>query len=96
MLGALTLVAKDIEFDKSCLIAPAGQPFTITFDNADAAVAHNVAVYPDLRSTAALFKGENVVGPVVKTYNVPALAAGTYQFRCDLHPTQMQGEFKAE
>ena len=93
---ALTIAAKSIEFDKRCLVAVAGQPFTITLDNADAAVAHNVAVYPDLRSTEALFKGENVVGPAMKTYNVPALTAGEYQFRCDLHPQQMQGDFMVE
>ncbi|MEX2557907.1 MAG: cupredoxin domain-containing protein [Actinomycetota bacterium] len=96
VLGALTLVAKDIDFDKSCLIAPANQPITITMDNKDAGIPHNFAIYPDLRSSAALFKGENVLGPVVKAYKVPALAAGEYHFRCDIHPRQMQGDFVVE
>jgi hypothetical protein len=93
---ALTLLAEDLEFDKICLVAPANQPITITMDNKDAGIPHNFAIYPDLRSSSALFKGENVLGPVVKAYKVPALAAGEYHFRCDIHPRQMQGDFVVE
>jgi plastocyanin len=30
-------------------------------------------------------------GPAAKTEQVPALAAGTYTFKCDIHP-EMTGE----
>jgi hypothetical protein len=40
-----------------------------------------------------LFVGEVFSGPDVVTYEVPALDAGTYFFRCDVHPTTMTGTF---
>jgi len=41
----------------------------------------------------SLFTGALVTGPKTVTYQVPALSAGTYYFRCDVHPTQMFGTF---
>ncbi len=38
------------------------------------------------------FTGEIVNGPEVVTYRVNALQAGTFDFRCDVHP-QMRGTF---
>jgi len=80
-------------FDTSCLAAPAGTPFTITFTNNDASVPHNVSIYTDDTATKALFQGDLLTGPGTTTYHVPKLAAGTYYFRCDVHPTQMFGTF---
>ena len=37
----------------------------------------------------SLFKGEIVTGPVAVDYQVPALAAGTYQFVCTVHPNMI-------
>ena len=34
-----------------------------------------------------MFKGDVVTGPAETDYNVPALAAGTYQFMCTIHPS---------
>ena len=34
-----------------------------------------------------------MTGPDVITYRVDALEAGTYFFRCDVHPTTMTGTF---
>jgi hypothetical protein len=93
---ALTIVAADIEFDKICLVAPANQPITVTMNNTEAGILHNFSIYPDVRSTVALFKGENVIGPAVKAYSVPALAAGEYRFHCDIHPREMQGDYVVE
>ena len=83
----------NVKFDKSCLAAPAGQAFTITFNNQDAGVPHDVAIYTNSSATTTLFKGAVVTGPTTTTYHVPALKAGTYYFRCDIHPTQMTGTF---
>ncbi len=89
----LSIVAKSSAFDTSCLAAPAGKPFTIAFDNQDPGVPHNVAIYTDASAATALFTGELVSGPKKVTYDVPALDAGTYYFRCDVHPTTMNGTF---
>ena len=88
--ASLSISAKDKKFDKDCLAAPADQDFTIAFDNQDATVRHNVAIYDGNKE---LFKGEIIVGPNKTTYAVPAQPAGTYQFRCDPHDETMVGTF---
>jgi nitrite reductase (NO-forming) len=90
---ALKLVAHNTVFDTACLAAPAGKAFTIAFDNQDPAIPHNMSIYTDDSATTALFTGEMVTGPKKVTYDVPALDAGTYFFRCDVHPTTMTGTF---
>jgi plastocyanin len=80
-------------FDADCLAAPAGKPFEIVFDNMDAGIPHNVAIYTDQSADTPLFVGEVFSGPDVVTYEIPALDAGTYFFRCDVHPTTMTGTF---
>jgi plastocyanin len=90
---SLSISAKDKKFDQDCLAAPADQDFTIAFDNQDATVRHNVAIYDTGRGDKALFKGEVIVGPNKITYAVPAQRAGTYQFRCDPHDEKMLGTF---
>jgi copper-containing nitrite reductase len=91
--AALKLVAHNSLFDTACLAAPAGRPFTIAFDNRDPAIPHNVSIYTDEAATTALFTGGMVTGPKKVTFDVPALEAGTYFFRCDVHPTTMTGTF---
>jgi plastocyanin len=90
-------VAQNIAFDATCLAAPAGQAFTIEFDNQDPSVPHNIdllAADPSQDPSApSLFAGDLVTGVATATYDVPALDAGTYFFRCDVHPTQMVGTF---
>jgi nitrite reductase (NO-forming) len=90
---ALSVSAQNVLFSTDCLAAPADTPFTIAFDNLDAGVPHNVSIYTDDSATRALFTGEIVNGPKKVTYSVKALPAGTYFFRCDLHPTTMIGTF---
>jgi plastocyanin len=89
---ALTISAIDSEFNKFCLVAPAGEPFTIAFDNQENFL-HNVAIYDVNNGNKVLFKGESFTGPKTVTYSVPAQAEGTYQFRCDPHKEFMLGTF---
>ena len=90
---ALSVAAKDKKFDKDCLAAPAGQAFTIDFDNQDPAVPHNVSIYDTSHANKPLFKGQIIFGPSETTYSVPAQVAGTYEFRCDPHDDVMIGTF---
>ena len=59
----------------------------------DPGVPHNVSIYTDPTAAQALFTGELLTGPGKITYTVDALEAGTYFFRCDVHPTTMTGTF---
>jgi len=86
---SLALSATNTAFDKSALEAPAGTPFSIVFQNNDAGVPHNVEILD--ASGAKLFSGDLVTGVNTVTYQVPGLPAGTYQFRCVVHPAQMTG-----
>jgi hypothetical protein len=88
----LEITARGTAFDKNCLVAPAGEPFTIAFDNEDPApTTHNVAIFPDAESTDAIFSEPPFAGPKTVEYNVKALDAETYAFRCEVHPTIMFG-----
>jgi plastocyanin len=93
----ISLRAANVAFDATCLAAPANTPVTIDFDNADPNIAHNVHIFsanpatdPSARS---LFLGALITGPATTTYDVPALASGTYFFHCDVHPTTMVGSY---
>jgi plastocyanin/uncharacterized membrane protein len=84
---AVTVCASnDQTFDTASLTAPAGGPIQLVFDNEDEGVPHNVAIYTDDSAEASLFVGEQIVGPDRITYDVPAIDAGSYYFRCDVHP----------
>ena len=89
---SLALTAQDHKFDKDCLAVPAGQAFTIQFDNKDSD-RHNVAVLPSHMATTTFFQGDIVMGPKTITYSVPALKPGTWHFHCEVHPNLMNGTF---
>jgi plastocyanin len=82
------IAAKDTTFDRSQLTLPAGRPTKLVFDNEEA-VPHNVAIQGG--DSQALFEGEIFNGPAQRTYDIPALDAGTYKFICTVHPN-MTGE----
>ncbi|HEX6845058.1 MAG TPA: cupredoxin domain-containing protein [Actinomycetota bacterium] len=92
---ALDIVALNVAFDLNCLVAPAGEPFEINFDNQDAGIPHNVAIYTDSSAATSLFVGETFNGVDQRAYAVDPLDAGTYFFRCDVHPTTMTGTLAA-
>ena len=89
--GKLTLIAAQVHFDLSAIDAPAGHGFTLVFENQDT-LPHNVAIFKgsDDKGTN-VFRGPIDQGPKTDDYQVPALAAGTYFFQCDVHPGSMFG-----
>ncbi|HXF36239.1 MAG TPA: DUF2269 family protein [Actinomycetota bacterium] len=78
--------ADSTSFSTDRLAAPAGRTFVIAFANREPGVPHNVAVYADQGFSRAVFVGGFVDGPGTARYVVGPLDAGTYAFRCDLHP----------
>ena len=82
--AVLHISAQNIAFDTDHLEAPAGQAFALDFDNNDPGIPHNVEI-KDANGTS-VFKGQIITGPAKISYQVPALAAGSYMFVCDVHP----------
>jgi plastocyanin len=82
----VTVVAQNIAFDTAQIDLPADAPTTITFDNRDAGMQHNIAIYNDSSLAENLFTGDIVTGPATAEYQVPGLPAGEYYFHCDVHP----------
>jgi len=79
----VSIDAKNGQFTPTEVTAPAGQPFELFFRNLDAE-PHNVAILAAGSGANADFHGE-VITNAATTYAVPALAAGRYTFRCDVH-----------
>jgi plastocyanin len=88
-----TIVAKDMVFSPSTVEVKAGTNFTLHFDNQESA-PHNVAIFTDSSASQKVSIGE-IVSSAKKDQVVPALAAGSYYFRCDVHP-DMKGTIVAK
>jgi plastocyanin len=91
--AVVTVVAQNIKFDKSTITATAGLDVTVTLDNRDAGVLHNIAFYTNRSATSKIFGGPIITGPATNTSTFPAPGAGNYFFRCDVHPDTMTGTF---
>ena len=89
-----TIVAEGLAWDVSTLTANAGSDFTITIDNRDASVLHNIAFYTDASVSQLIFGSELFTGPDTQTstFTAPSVP-GNYFFRCDVHPDTMTGVF---
>jgi plastocyanin len=83
-----TILARDMAFSPASVEIAANKNVTVHFDNQDSA-PHNVAIYKDASASEKISAGE-IVTASKKDQVVPALAAGTYFFRCDVH-TNMTG-----
>jgi plastocyanin len=81
--NAVRIVASGLQFTTKEVTAPANKPFQIAFES-QTSDKHNVAI--GITASDTIFRSEVVTGPATKTFQVEPLAAGTYVFRCDLHP----------
>ena len=88
--GVINIGARDLGFTQPCMVANAGEAFTIHFTNADA-MPHNVAVYNDSSKANEIMRGEIQPGQGEIDYDVDALEAGQYYFDCTVHPADMNG-----
>jgi cytochrome c oxidase subunit 2 len=97
--ATINLVAHNIMFDQNTITVSAGTDVTINFNNMDAQVPHNFALYSSGSATTgtatgSIFVGQIITGPSAVVYHFKAPATpGTYFFRCDVHPTMMTGTF---
>ena len=91
----LKLTAAGIAYDTDTLEVPANTPFKIEFTNNDAGIPHNVAIHEGSPTGTAVWTGDIFNGVETRTYDVPALPAGTYGFVCTVHPN-MTGTLTAK
>lgn len=93
----LEISAEGTAFDTNCLVGPANEPFTVTFDNRDATPnqPHNWSLYEDSEHQSAIVQDAPFQGPDTVEYPVPPLDPTTYYFQCDVHPTTMFGVLEA-
>jgi plastocyanin len=85
--GGAVVMAQHYAFDRATITVPAGRSVPLLFESRDG-VPHNVTILA--RDGSTVFVGETFGGPATKVYDLPALSAGTYRFRCDVH-TDMAG-----
>ena len=87
--AAASVVARGLGVRPHVADLAADTEVTLTFDNRDdAAVAgpHNVSIYD---GDTSLFTGDLIEGPAAVDYTILPMPAGTYEFRCDVHPTMI-------
>jgi plastocyanin len=84
-----SITAQGTKFLQADLKLPADKATKLFFQNLDGQ-PHNVAIYTDSSASQKLFVGD-VITNTATTYQVPAIPAGSYFFRCDVHPTEMTG-----
>jgi plastocyanin len=82
-----TITAQGLAFSTAEIALPPDAPSTIHFENKDAGVSHDIAIYTDSSLGTNLFRGQIITGPASIDYSIPALKPGTYYFHCDVHPT---------
>jgi plastocyanin len=91
------VVAQSLAFDTDEINLSAGAPTPITFQNQDAGIPHNLSIYRNQDYTDPVYEPQDPFpGPGERTYNVPPLEPGTLYFRCDVHPTTMEGRVVVE
>jgi plastocyanin len=88
--GVIDFSAANLKFSAPCMVANAGEAFTIHFTNDDTQ-PHNVAIYQDSSKAVEITKGEIIsTQGESRDYAVGAQEAGEYYFDCSVH-TDMNG-----
>jgi plastocyanin len=88
--------AKDFSFEPDTVLVTAGEDVTVTLVNTGSA-PHTLTVYTDEDYQDAVDGADTgtVNGGESGEFTV-SFEGGEYYFRCEVHPSQMQGELEAE
>lgn len=88
--GVIDFSAQDLLFSAPCMVAVAGEAFTIHFTNNDTQ-PHNVALFTDSSKANEIMQGEIITTQGESLdYEVEAQDEGQYYFDCRVH-TEMNG-----
>jgi len=91
--SASVRAVRGLRFDTRQITAAAGQAITITLDNQDSGVPHDLVVWRDRTMRERIAGTEQCTGPCQRTVIVPPLPAGRYYFNCTIHPGEMRGDY---
>ncbi len=96
-VAGLAVTAADFSFTPAAPEATAGEAVTVTLTNGGRA-PHTLTVYEDEAYTAAVADADTgtIAGGGEGEFTVTFEAAKAYYFRCDIHPSQMQGTITVE
>jgi plastocyanin len=75
-----------VDFEQDEIAVFADEPFSLTFENKQVGVPHNVAIWDSAALNTEYFQGEIFDGEDTRVYEVPPLPAGEYWFICTVHP----------
>jgi plastocyanin len=93
----LEITAENTTFDETELTALAGADVTLIYDNDDEGIQHNWSLYETADAAEVIFEGPITTGVEQVRYEFTAPTdPGTYHYQCDIHPTQMDGDFIVE
>lgn len=88
----LQLVAEHRRWDVDTLTVPAGMTWTLELDNRDGPPKiHNFGIVDGPSFADRIFLSPHTEGPIMVTYEIPGLPAGTYEFVCTVHLETMRG-----
>lgn len=88
----LQLAADHVRWDVDTLTVPAGMTWALELDNRDGPPEiHNFGIVDGPTVAGRIFVSPNTQGPIMATYEIPGLPAGTYEFVCTIHPDAMRG-----
>jgi plastocyanin len=88
------VVAKDLMFDRRSITASPGVSVTVTLDNQDPGVLHNIAFYTNRQASQRIAGNELFPGVATRELQFTAPnSPGNYFYRCDVHPDTMTGTF---
>jgi plastocyanin len=90
--GELTVVGERISFDVTELRIKAGEEVTITFENRDSGVPHNLRI----EGPEGPIKTDIANGPVTQKLTLTIDRPGVYRFLCEVHPSSMVGQLIVE
>jgi plastocyanin len=80
----VVITAEGIKWTTTSVQAPAGKAFSLALDNRDQGAPHDIQISDS--SGKQVYKTEVVTGPKAQVFQAPALQAGSYPFKCTIHP----------
>ena len=95
----VTLVAEAVRWNVDELTAPAGETWSLVLENRDKeSHPHNFTIIDGPDFADRIYQTPNSVGPIVETYELPGLPAGTYEYICTVasHRAVMHGTLTVE